>query len=213
MADQRFDDRGITGLAGLATALLFGAGNALWAFDQPTGGASAHEVVAFYEHDSGWIIAGASLSLLASGLFVLFASGVKEILREHDGGELFASAAFGGALLLVAAGLGAETINMIGALRASDDSLTPELARSVFEISYILGYNGAGVGIGILLGATAAVALRRRALLPAWSAVLMLAAALAFFTPLARFLLIPALLLLIVASVRLLRTWRITTRQ
>ncbi len=72
------------------------------------------------------------------------------------------------------AGLGAETLNMVGAWRADDGQLTPELGRALFEISYVFGYNGAGVGIGILLLAIAAVAL-------------------------------PSLLLLVVASVRLLR--------
>lgn len=205
MEEGKLSTRRTTGLAGLGTVVLFGVGNALWAFDQPDGGASAREVLAFYAGDSGSIIAGASLSLLSVALFVLFASGVKEILREHEGGELFATAAFGGALLLVAAGLGAETINMVGALRAEDGSLTPQLGRALFEISYVLGYNGAGVGIGILLAAAAAVALRARALMPAWAAGLMLAAGFAFITPLVRFLLAPSLLLLIAVSVQLLR--------
>jgi hypothetical protein len=205
MADQRLSTRRAAGLAGLGTVVLFGVGNALWAFDQPDGGASSREVVAFYAGDSGWIIAGASLSLLSIALFVLFASGVRAILREHEGDDLLATAAFGGAILLVAAGLGAETINMVGALRADDGSLTPELGRALFEISYILGYNGAGVGIGILLLATAGVALRARALMPRWAALLLLAVGLAFITPLARFLLVPSLLLLIAVSVQLLR--------
>jgi len=205
MEEPRLSVRRVTGLAGLGTVVLFGVGNALWAFDQPDGGASAREIVAFYASDSGWIVAGASLSLLSTALFVLFASGLRAILREHEGDDLFATVAFGGALLVVAAGLGAETINMVGALRADDGSLTPQLGRALFEISYVLGYNGAGVGIGILLLATAAVALRARDLMPVWAALLLLIAGLAFFTPLSRLLLVPSLLLLIAASVRLLR--------
>jgi hypothetical protein len=205
MVDRRLSTRRVTGLAGLGVAILFGLGNALWAFDQPDGGASAREIVAFYTDNSGWIVAGASLSLLSIVLLVLFASGVRAILREHEGDDLFATAAFGGALLLIAAGLGAETINMVGALRADDGSLTPELGRALFEISYILGYNGAGVGVGILLLATATVALRARTLMPRWAALLLLVAGLAFITPLARFMIGPSLLLLIAVSVRLLR--------
>jgi|SRR5680860_201965 len=200
--------RQATGLAGLGAVVLFGAGNALWAFEQPDGGASAREILAFYTDNSGWIIAGASLSLLSIVLFVFFASGIRAILREHEGDDLLATAAFGGALLLVAAGLGAETINMVGALRAEDGSLTRELGRVLFEISYILGFNGAGVGIGILLLATAAIALRAPAqvVMPRWAGILLLAAGLAFITPLARFLLGPSLLLLLAVSVHLLRT-------
>jgi hypothetical protein len=186
-------------------AVLFGGGSALWAFDQPDAGAPAAEIVAFYTDTSAEIIVGASLSLLAIALFVLFASGVRAILREHEGDDLLATAAFGGALLAMAAGLGAETINMVGALRAEDGTLTPELGRSLFEISYILGFNAAGAGIGILLLAIAAVALRARAAMPRWLALLVLLVGLAFLTPLSRFLLTPAVLALAVASVLLIR--------
>jgi hypothetical protein len=187
-------------------AILFGGGSSLWAFEQPDAGAPAQEIVAFYTDTSAWIITGASLSFLAIALFVLFASGVRAILREHEGDDLLATTAFGGALLAVAAGLGAETINMVGALRADDGSLTPELARSLFEISYVLGFNAAGVGLGILVLAIAAVALRARAVMPRWLAVFLLVVGLAFLTPLSRFLLTPAVLALAAVSIQLLRS-------
>jgi hypothetical protein len=198
--------RRLTGLAGLAVAVLFGAGNALWVFDQPRAGASAQNVLAFYAGASTRIIVGASLSLLAVALFVLFASGVRAILAEIEGDDLLATTAFGGALLLLAAGIGAETINMVGALRAEHGQLTPGLGSALFEISYVLGYNAAGVGIGILLLAVAAVALRTRALMPRWLALLMAVIGLVFLTPLSRFLVGPSVLLLLFASVQLLRT-------
>lgn len=127
-------------------------------------------------------------------------------MRRATGLALLATTAFGGALLLVAAGLGAETLNMVGAWRAEDGQLTSELGRALFEISYVLGYNGAGVGIGILLLAIAAVALRARALMPRRLAFRLLVVGLAFITPLSRFLLGPSILLLAVASVQLLRS-------
>ncbi|MEX2447432.1 MAG: hypothetical protein WD404_01650 [Solirubrobacterales bacterium] len=206
MADQRLATRRATGLAGLGAAALFIVGNALWAFDQPDAGAPAREVVTFYADTSTWIIIGGSLSLFSIALFVLFASGVRSILREHEGDDLFATVAFGGALLLLAAGLAAETINMVGAMRADDGQLSPELGRALFEISYVFGYNGAGVGIGIFLLATAAVALRGSAFLPRWAALILLAVGLAFMTPLSRVLLGPAVLLLVAVSIRLLGT-------
>lgn len=206
VTDQRLTTRRVTGLAGLGVAVLFGVGNALWAFDQPTPGASARTIVSFYTDTSARIIAGASLSLVAGALLVLFASGVRAILVEFEGTDLFATTAFGGVLLLAAAGLGAETINMVGALRANDGQLTPELARALFEVSYVLGFNAAGVGIGILLLAVAAVALRTHALLPRWLAALLLIAGLAFITPLSQFLLGPSILLLAIMSAQLVRT-------
>ena len=205
MSDRRLATRRTTGLAGLGAAVLFGVSNALWAFDQPDAGAPVREIVAFYTDTSARIIAGGSLSLLSVTLFVLFASGVRGILREHEGDDLLATAAFGGALLLVASGLGAETLNMVGAWRADDGQLTPELGRALFEISYVLGYNAPGVGVGILLLAIAVVALRVRALMPRWLAILLLVVGLAFVTPLSRFLLGPSVLLLAAVSVQLLR--------
>ncbi len=205
MADHRLATRRTTGLAGLGVAILFGAGNALWALEQPDAGAPAREIVAFYTGTSARILAGASLSLVGGALFVLFASGVRVILREYEGDDLLATTAFGGALLLVAAGLGAETINMVGALRAEDGQLTKGLGEALFQISYVLGYNAAGVGIGILVLATAAVALRARALLPRWLALVLLLVGVAFLTPLCRFLLGPSVLLLGAVSVGLLR--------
>jgi hypothetical protein len=106
---------------------------------------------------------------------------------------------------MVAAGLGAECLNMVAAWRADGGELTPELARALFEISYVLGYAGAGVGIGILLLAVAAVALRSRALMPRWLACSLCVVGLAFLTPLSRFLLAPSVLLLVVVSAQLLR--------
>lgn len=206
MEDHRRSPRRVTGLAGLGVAVLFGVGNALWVLDQPAAGAPARVVVAFYTHTSVRIIVGASLSLLAAALFVLFASGVRAILREYEGDDVLATTAFGGAVLLVPAGLGAETINMVGALRAYDGQLTPGLARALFEISYVLGYNGAGVGIGILVFAIAVVALRARALMPRWLAFFLLVVGVAFMTPLSRFLVGPSILLLAAGSVQLLRT-------
>jgi hypothetical protein len=205
MADRRLANRRATGLAGLGAAILFGAGSALWAFDQPSAGAPGREVVAFYADTSTGIAVGGSLSLFAVALFVFFVSGARAILREHEGEDLFATAAFGGAIVLVVAGLGAETINMVGAFRADDGQLSPQLGRALFEISYVLGYNAAGVGIGIFVLAVAAIALRSRALMPGWLALLLLVAGLAFITPLSRFMLGPAVFLFAVVSANLLR--------
>ena len=197
--------RRVTGVAGLATALLFGAGNALWAFEQPKAGASAGKVVSFYADNHDGIVVGGTLSLISIGVFVFFASGLRSILREVANDDVLPMAAFGGALLLLAAGLGAESINMAAALRAGDGSLSPELARALFETSYVLGYNAAGIGVGVLVLAVAAVALRSRSLLPRAVALLLVVFGLACLTPLIRYLVGPAVVLLAVGSAGLLR--------
>jgi hypothetical protein len=105
----------------------------------------------------------------------------------------------------MAAGLGAETINMAAALRAGDGELGVPLAQALFDNSYVLGYNAAGIGIGLVALATGAVALRARALLPRWLAVVAVILGLGLLTPLSRYLLGPAFLLLFTLGVLLLR--------
>jgi hypothetical protein len=177
-------------------------GSGIWALDQPTGGASADEILEFYSDASTRILIGGTLSLVAIALFTIFASGTRLILREHDADDLFALTAFGGMMLLLAAGVGAETINMVGAMRAADDELSPELGRSVFEISYVLGYNGAGLGAGIALVGIAGAAWRTPGLLPRWAPPVLAVAALLLMTPLSVYLFGPAVVVFAIVSGR-----------
>jgi hypothetical protein len=150
-------------------------------------------------------VAGALLSLISIAMFVVFASALRSVLIELESDELLANVAFGGALLGLAAGIGAETINMAAAVRAGDGELTKSLAQALFDISYVLGFNAAGVGIGLLTLATGAAALRARALLPRWLAVVALTLGVALLTPLSQYVLGPAFLLLLILGVLLLR--------
>jgi hypothetical protein len=150
-------------------------------------------------------VAGALLSLISIAMFVVFASALRGVLIELEGDELLANVAFGGAILGLATGLGAETINMAAALRAGDGQLTGSLAQALFDISYVLGYNAAGIGIGLLTLSIGAAALRAKAMLPRWLAVVSLALGAALLTPLSHYVLGPSFLLLLVLGVLLLR--------
>src|SRR4051812_3370272 len=134
------------GASAVATAVLFAAANALWAFQQPAQGAPGPEIVRFYEDLSTQIVVGGLLSLVSIALFVVFASAFRRVLIELEGDELLANIAYGGALLGMAAGVGAETINMAAALRGGDGELSVPLAQALFDTSYVLGFNAAGVG-------------------------------------------------------------------
>jgi hypothetical protein len=193
------------GLSGVAVALLFGAGNALWVRDMPAPGASSAEVRDFYRKASGRIVAGASISLVAIALFVLFASGLRRALSEADRDDLLGDTAFGGALLGAGAGLGAETINMVAALRARDGRLTDELAQALFQVSQILGFDAAGVGTGVLGLSTGAVALRTGAILPRWLAAVTVVVGAALLTPLSRVVFGPSIALLGAIGAQLFR--------
>jgi hypothetical protein len=193
------------GLSAVGTAVLFASANALWGFEQPGPEASGPELLSFYGDLSGRIVVGALLSLISIAMFVVFASALRGVLIELEGDELLANVAFGGAILGLATGLGAETINMAAALRAGDGRLTGSLAQALFDISYVLGYNAAGIGIGLLTLSIGAAALRAKAMLPRWLAVVSLALGAALLTPLSHYVLGPSFLLLLVLGVLLLR--------
>ncbi len=193
------------GWSALATAILFGVANALWVLDQPEFGASGAHLLRFYRNESGRIVTSALLSLVSMALFLAFASAFRGVLVELEEDELHANMAFGGVLIVVAAGLGAETINMAAALSAGQHHLNGTLALALFDTSYVLGYNAAGIGLGVLGIAVGAAALRARALLPRWLAVLVIALGVVLVTPLSRYLLAAGFLLVGTIGVRLLR--------
>jgi hypothetical protein len=198
------------GLSAIGASVVFMAANALWALEQPGRGASGSELLAFYGDLSGRIVAGALLSLIAIAMFVVFASALRSVLIQLEGDELLPDIAFGGALLGLAAGVGAETVNMAAALRADDGELTESLAQALFDTSYVLGYNAAGIGIGLLILVTSGAAWRARALLPAWLAVIGVVLGAALLTPLVRYVLGLSFLLLLVVGVLLLRGSAVT---
>jgi hypothetical protein len=198
------------GISALSAFVLFSAANAIWAFEQPAPGSSAPELIDFYTDLSSRIVVGGLGSLLSIAIFVVFASALRGILAELEGDELLANAAFGGTILGLAAGLGAESVNLAAALRAGDGELTEPLALALFDISYVFGSYATGIGFGVAMLAIGAVALRSGKLLPRWLAFVAVVIGLAMVTPLAGYLLgeytvAPCFLLLAVLGVLLLR--------
>jgi hypothetical protein len=173
------------GLSGITVAVLFGVGNAIWGLDMPEDGTPVAEVVDFYRDTDDRIVIGGSLSLLSIAAFLWFAAAVRRLLADAESGDVLATTAFGGALLAMAAGIGAESINLAAALRAQDDELSGELAQSLFEISQVLGSAATGVGLGVFALATAAVVIRTGRVLPRWVAVSIGVMGIALLSPLA----------------------------
>jgi hypothetical protein len=181
---RRDSARRQAGISGLAVAVLFGGGSALWALNMPSGGTPVNEVLDFYRDTADRIVIGASLSLLGIASFVWFAAAVRQLLLDAGADEVLATTAFGGAALSMAPGIGAETINMTAALRAQDGDLTAPLAQTLFEISQILGSVASGVGGGVFAVAVGVAALRRPGALPRPIAWATLAVGIALLTPL-----------------------------
>jgi hypothetical protein len=195
------DARRYAALSGIAAAIMFGVGSAIWGLDMPAAGTPVAEVRNFYRDTADRIVVGATLSLLSIAAFLLFAAALRQVLAEADGEDALATTAFGGAVLALAAGLGAETINLAAALRARDGELNDALAQSLFETSQILGSTASGVGLGVFALATAAVALRSGLVLPRWVAIVTLVVGIALLTPLSHVNLFPGAALVLLASI------------
>jgi len=201
-------------LSGLIFAVLFGAGNAIWAFDQPARGAGTGEIVSFYESTSTEILIGGSMSIVSVVFLVWFGAVVRERLIAAEGSERSGMPllAFAGTAIAAAVGLGAETINMAGALRAADGQLSGATAQIYFDVSYAFGGPAAGVALAMVALPTALTALRTGRVVPSWSAWLALLLGLALLTPAmlfrTTFLLLYVLVVLLIAacSIHLQRT-------
>jgi hypothetical protein len=198
-------DRRLIGAAGLTALLLFGVGNSLWAFDSPDSGAPAGELLRFYADKSSSIEVGVSLSFAALAAFLYFAVGLRELLARFDADGVLATTAFAGALVAALCGLGSQAINLAGGMLASNGNLGASTARTAFELARVFGFYAAPVGFGLLLIAIAAISLRARAIMPGWLARVTIAVGLALFTPVAPAALHPAVLLLIVVAVLVIR--------
>jgi hypothetical protein len=173
-------------LSGLIAVTLFAAGNAIWGLEQPERDAGSEEIVSFYENTSSEILIGGTLSVIAVLFFVWFGAVLYEHLADAEGTARtgLPLTAFAGVVLTAAVGLGAETINMAGALSADDGQLTADTAQIYFDVSYTFGAPAAGVAIAIATVPVAVVALRTGRVVQRWAAWLVLLVAVAMLTPL-----------------------------
>ena len=164
----------------------------------------------FYSGTADQIVISGILSLVAYAGLIVFVSALRPLLTELEGDGLLADIAFGGMLFALAAGAGAETVNMAAALRANDAELSETLGLALFDISFVLGSYVFAVGLGVVMLATGIAALRSRVLLPRWMALAGAAFGLTLITPIAVlaagvWALIPPVAFLFAVGVRLLR--------
>jgi hypothetical protein len=165
--------------------VLFATGSAIWAFDQPHRDATTEELVSFYEDSSAEILIGGTMSIISVLFFVWFGAVLYERLVAAEAPDRtgLPLVAFAGTVITAAVGLGAETINMAGALSAEDGQLGADTAQIYFDVSYAFGSPSAGVGIAMVTIPTAVVALRTGRPISAWAAWIALLIGLAAVTP------------------------------
>ncbi|MGH2980695.1 MAG: hypothetical protein ACRDKV_01450 [Solirubrobacterales bacterium] len=165
--------------------ILFAAGSAIWGFEQPQRDAEVAEIVSFYEETSTEILIGGTMSIVSVIFLVWFGAVLRGWLTQAEGAERsgLPLVAFGGAVLTAAVGLGAETINMAGAMRSEDGELTAGTAQVYFDVSFMFGYPAAGVAIAAMAAPLAMIAVRERLVLLSSLSWLAVAVALVMVIP------------------------------
>jgi hypothetical protein len=167
---------GLVRISGLAFLLLFAGGSLLWwPWGEVRAGDDPAVITQFFNNSQTLIVVGGTLSVLGIAAFVVFASAVRDQIENPAVG----TAALLGAAVTAVAGFGAETINMAGAIRATDD---PKLAQTMYEVPQVLGGYTSAVGAGIFALAVAAARLLNR-----FAAASILAIGVVLLTPLAAY--------------------------
>ena len=187
-------------LTGLVATLMFAVGNAIWAFDQPPRDADAQRLLSFYESTSTEIVIGGTVSAVSLFFLVWFGAVLYEWLSGAEGARRsgLPLMAFGGAVLTAAVGLGAETINLVAAMRADDGELTAEAAQIYFDVSFMFGYTAAAVAMAALAAPIALIAMRAGRSLTGWLAWSVVAVSVVMLIPqlsLLRLFAVPVVLL------------------
>jgi hypothetical protein len=172
-------------LTGLIAAVMFGAANAIWGFEQPARDAGAEEILSFYEGTSTEIVIGGTFSAISLFFLVWFGAVLRGWLAEAEGARRteLPLMAFGGAVLIAAVGLGAETINAVGAMRAEDGQLTAQGAQVYFDVSFMFGYTAAAVAMAVFAAPIALIAMRAGRTLTGWLAWLVVAVSAVMLIP------------------------------
>jgi hypothetical protein len=143
-------------ISGLAFMLLFAVGSVLWwPWGEVRAGDDPAVIAQFFTDRRALIVVGGTLSVLGIAAFVVFASAI----RDQIDNRVVGTVAICGAVVMAVAGFGAETINMAGAIRATDD---PKLAQTLYEVPQVLGGYTSAVGAGIFALAVAAAGLLSR---------------------------------------------------
>jgi hypothetical protein len=156
---------GVVGVAlwVIAIAILEGATDAA---DEDAGGEA---IAAYFEEDSGAILAGSFLFMLGSSVFIWFLGSLRARLRNAEGGAgRITSIVFGSGLVVSAMSLGFAAPQAAGALTA--DETDPPLDPGAAQVFESLGdgfFIAAEAAVVVFFLAVGAAALRTRAL-PAW---------------------------------------------
>jgi hypothetical protein len=191
-------------IAAILAVVLNTAGAFVLGGSSPGGNASGTQVIAYYAANQAKNQRWSLLVAATLVFFLVFAGFLHSYLRRASSGEVFASLAFGGAVLF-SAGFGASA-SLNATLASSPSALQPAAAQALNALNNGPIY-AANVG-GCIFGVAAGLAIILSRTLPRWLGWLAIALGLVCVTPFAEFAYNVELLWTLVAAIILYRSDR-----
>jgi hypothetical protein len=161
----------LTAFAGLGVFVLFIAGNLVVPLtDAPSTNAPVERLVAFIFHHRRSLLADVYLNAVGFALFLCFAAGLRQWLRERAGaGEPFSAVGLVGAVALSTLLLVSVAFVVAVAYRSDTARLDPQTTRTLWDLTFIF-FALSGLPTIVCTAGFSAAILRTRALAPwvAW---------------------------------------------
>jgi len=160
------NNRNATLASGVLFAVLLLAGGLLMTSKLPFLD-PADDLAQGFVDDSGTILAGSQMTVLAAAALVWFAVQLRRSLGAEA--ESYGRAVFGGAVWAAAVIASSAAVLGSGALRGEEDGmLSPEAASTISDMGTVLLGGAAMVGLGVMILSYGLAAVRTRSPLPGW---------------------------------------------
>lgn len=198
-------------LTGVAFVVLYVAAAVVAYGDAPDfADRDVDAIVTYYDEEKTSVLAGTLLVSLSAPLFLWWASCLRSGIARAEGGTgRLATVAFGSAAAAAAIGVSASLVNAMGAFRFEQaDAIDPAAATVYFDISLVLFGAAAQIAAAAILLASGVAALRYRAVMPPWLALVSVVIGLAMLIPAVSYVALAAALLWVVGVSGLLYAQR-----
>jgi len=162
-----------TPLAGVLAVVLWIAGIAVFSHDNPADHATDGQILAWYKHDSNWVLLGGWLFMLGSLAFLWFAVVLRERMDEAGAGRKAARLTFAGAIAATVFGITVPLTDVAAAINKNEISTATAGAAHRLADGFFVG---AEIALIVVFLAGAVAVLQTR-LLPKWWAWLMVVVA------------------------------------
>jgi hypothetical protein len=199
MSDSRLEKLGpLSGTVAVALLVLGAVLVGIYDFLPP-----AEQVAEAISSNSTGVIAGGYVGSVAAFFMIWFAGTTYASLRKRDSnGSLPMITLAGGVMVSIAMGIAFSGIYSAGLRAGADGSLNPTQAVTLYDLWGQVMSQMVGIGLAAFIAATSVISMRTD-LFPGWFNWVSVIVAVGLFSPFAYLFLLPAVIWVIVVSVRL----------